>query len=584
MADKTYTNQGQVTNLLAAATTDGLIDYTDVIHSGLIKVLHKMAQGNHIVGYGNFVQSSGASLTEFNFNGGTTAVKFLRDNLLLTYTANTAVTITAPSGTAGTNRYDLIVLNASNALEVIAGTAHATEPKCPDLRADDIPVAMVEVLGGSANDDDGRKVQMFPFKKDENSLSIAYNGGGTTYTETMSIYGGADRTVFKNKIANADFRFILADNTVDEKFEIYSDDDSDGDEGDTSVFSVDGLGATTIGSDLTINGGDIIFSNAQHATAGITATAHNVAGKNLTISAGTTTAGTTNNIAGGSLTFKGGQGKGSGAGGDIIFQTANAGGSGSALNAHATALTISDDLSVTVAGDLTVTGNDIKGSAGTNLTLSGSGDVAVTGDLTVTGNDIKSSTGATAISLSAANVGCAGTLSAVTHVTSPILRTTSSMYKSNPTPSIVGGLTGGHAAIPITNIMFLEPSNAPAAGAFYFDLPSAATYVGAVMTLKNVGNQNAIISPISGQHIDGGSLPAVTGGPAPPVTGLTFTDAGANTSSITWMAPNVLMIPPLRSVTLYAVTDGSLALTDAGNNANTAWALGTGAWMILSTY
>ena len=45
-----------------------------------------------------------------------------------------------------------------------------------------------------------------------------------------------------------------------------------------------------------------------------TATAHDAAGTALTVSAGATTAGTTNNIAGGALTFQGGQGKGSGAG------------------------------------------------------------------------------------------------------------------------------------------------------------------------------------------------------------------------------------------------------------------------------
>ncbi len=88
-----------------------------------------------------------------------------------------------------------------------------------------------------------------------------------------------------------------------------------------------------------------------------TASAHDAAGTALTMSAGATTAGTTNNIAGGALTFQGGQGKGSGAGGDIIFQTANAGGSGSSLNALATALTLSDDLSAAFAGAVTVAGN-----------------------------------------------------------------------------------------------------------------------------------------------------------------------------------------------------------------------------------
>ena len=122
-----------------------------------------------------------------------------------------------------------------------------------------------------------------------------------------------------------------------------------------SVIIDGGVGiakALFIGTDLTIVGGDIIYGNAQNATNTITATAHDTAGKALTVSAGDTTAGTTNNIAGGHLTFHGGQGKGSGAGGNIIFQTANAGSSGSTLNALATALTISDDISSTFTGDV----------------------------------------------------------------------------------------------------------------------------------------------------------------------------------------------------------------------------------------
>jgi len=73
----------------------------------------------------------------------------------------------------------------------------------------------------------------------------------------------------------------------------------------------------------------------------------------------------------------------------------------------ATALTLSG-ADVAVAGDLTVTGNDIKSSSATALTLSGT-DVTVAGDLTVTGNDISSST-ATALTLSGANVEVKGDL------------------------------------------------------------------------------------------------------------------------------------------------------------------------------
>ena len=77
-------------------------------------------------------------------------------------------------------------------------------------------------------------------------------------------------------------------------------------------------------------------------------------------------------------------------------------------SSSATAITL-DAANVAIAGDLTVTGNDIKSSSATALTLSGA-DVAVAGDLTVTGNDIKSSDGTTALTLSGANVTVAGNL------------------------------------------------------------------------------------------------------------------------------------------------------------------------------
>jgi len=107
--------------------------------------------------------------------------------------------------------------------------------------------------------------------------------------------------------------------------------------------------AVTVGTDLTVTGGDITYG-ATNSTLAVGATAHDAAGATLNISGGAPTAGTSNNQAGGSVTISGGQGKGSGAGGDIVFKTANAGSSGSSLNSLATALTISDDLSSTFAG------------------------------------------------------------------------------------------------------------------------------------------------------------------------------------------------------------------------------------------
>ena len=149
------------------------------------------------------------------------------------------------------------------------------------------------------------------------------------------------------------------------------------DNGNGTVTSESGLtyNGSTLGvqGDITVSGGDITYGNGQNATVSVTPTAHNTAGKLLTISAGNTTAGTTNNIAGGSLKFEAGQGKGSGAGGNIVFATANAGVSGSSLNALATALTISDDLSSTFTGAIIGTTID----ASTDFTV---GSTVITDD------------------------------------------------------------------------------------------------------------------------------------------------------------------------------------------------------------
>ena len=87
-------------------------------------------------------------------------------------------------------------------------------------------------------------------------------------------------------------------------------------------------------------------------------------------------------------------------------------------------ITFSLPTDVSITGDLTVSGNDIKMNGGTTaLTFSGSGDVAVAGDLKVAGNDIKASDGTTAITMSGANVTIAGNLT-VSGTTTTVSSTT----------------------------------------------------------------------------------------------------------------------------------------------------------------
>ena len=160
--------------------------------------------------------------------------KIFRDGALHTVaTAN----FTSSSFQATANTHHLLVADsATPPVLQIRKHGSSTQNAIPPYTEGDTIIAVITYTTGF----NAMNVQFLTTGKVANNVSIGY--GTSAYTEAMSIEGSATRTLFKNKVADADIRFVLADNTADEKFEIYSDDDSDGDEGDTEIFSVDGTG------------------------------------------------------------------------------------------------------------------------------------------------------------------------------------------------------------------------------------------------------------------------------------------------------------------------------------------------------
>ena len=148
------------------------------------------------------------------------------------------------------------------------------------------------------------------------------------------------------------------------------------DDGDYTGRKATFSGNINLGRNLVFDdaaGGINYITSATELNVGPTPSAHNATGYANVIYAGSPTAGTTNNIAGGHLWLAAGAGKGTGAGGDIIFRVAPVGSSGSTVNAYATALTISDDKSATFAGRISVGGSHtptsqvhIKNTSGDN--------------------------------------------------------------------------------------------------------------------------------------------------------------------------------------------------------------------------
>ena len=139
-----------------------------------------------------------------------------------------------------------------------------------------------------------------------------------------------------------------------------------------------------------------VSSNATSVTT--TPSAHNVVGTSVTIGAGATTAGTTDNIAGGSLTLAAGQGKGTGAGGSILFKTADGGSSGSTSNPLTTKMTILDSGFVGIAQNTPTVPLHVGGDAiiSGNLTVSGTSTTITTTNTFVTDEVLTLNSGETA--------------------------------------------------------------------------------------------------------------------------------------------------------------------------------------------
>jgi hypothetical protein len=234
---------------------DQITDSLDFPHTGLIKTLSLGMKGNYALkgsatdfditqaGSGNVVQVA--------------AGKIYRDNAFLAVAAKNFV---AGDFQATSSTYHLLVADsASPPVLQIRKHGSSTQSKVPEYTEGDTIIAVLTYTSDGFND---MTVQYLTTGKVSNNVSIGYDSSG--YTEAMSIEGNATRTLFKNKVADADIRFMLAADTADEKFEIYED------TGDSEVFSVTGAGVTAVkklhlgtAGELTIteSSDDISFTN-----------------------------------------------------------------------------------------------------------------------------------------------------------------------------------------------------------------------------------------------------------------------------------------------------------------------------------
>lgn len=171
--------------------SEQITDGTDAPHTGLIKALSVYSSGSYPVRTSSDFNITAASASSINITSG----RVVRDGkLMAAITAGSNISI---GTTAAGSTYSLIVVNTSNAF--VAKTTTASN-KVPEIAAGEIPIVLVLYTGDSGT----MEFQYFTTAKDENSLTIAHNGGGTTYTESGRITGDTDSIDIVSTITNAD--------------------------------------------------------------------------------------------------------------------------------------------------------------------------------------------------------------------------------------------------------------------------------------------------------------------------------------------------------------------------------------------
>jgi len=248
-----------------ATTTTQITDDIDYPHTGLIKSLSQGIRGNYAI-------KSSATCFDITFADGgsltTIAVltgKVFRDGKLKTVTALSATDM-ATNYNSGTGAVDItphatedvyLLLVAkdgggSNDTMVLRGS-NAVTNRVPDFVEGDIPIAVIKITAGSADDSaatSDRLVQFLTTSKVSNDLSIGYDSSG--YTEMSKISAASGGTTVEVGTAGGDF---IIDNTdADKKIVARLGSDTTAtafevrNNSDAAKFAVDGSGVTDIKS------------------------------------------------------------------------------------------------------------------------------------------------------------------------------------------------------------------------------------------------------------------------------------------------------------------------------------------------
>jgi len=181
-------NAGKITTM---GGTTGLVDQTDKMHTGILKVLEAYSKGDICISHADFTITGAGTYTQYNL---AQPIKFRTQGQYKTHTSNISVTYDTTTTTAkptaaqtqhpNYTRYDLVSMTPADtpALVITLGTLSGANGLVPDLPAGNIPIALIEVTAGTD-----------PNKADYNLQLYTLDLNTDVYLGTLKIDG--DQTV-----------------------------------------------------------------------------------------------------------------------------------------------------------------------------------------------------------------------------------------------------------------------------------------------------------------------------------------------------------------------------------------------------
>ena len=204
----------KITNTSGVVGTQ-LVDSSDHIHTGLIKILSQQSRGNFAIANAASSGDMGFKITQTTSSGTTgntiltvTAGKIFKDGA---YTSVSGATFTAGSSPSSFQEpssgsaYFLLVVDSSDTLKIRGSSS--TVDKVPDYTAGDTIIALIKMNKDDSNKEN-RFLQYLTTDKTANSLSIGYTNSNA-YAEALSVSGASGGTTFTNKITDGKITFTM---------------------------------------------------------------------------------------------------------------------------------------------------------------------------------------------------------------------------------------------------------------------------------------------------------------------------------------------------------------------------------------